>query len=379
MSNDKICVFPWDSLAIRPNGEALPCAVYTVPHEYKIRNNIRDSDVRNNEDWKNLRTKIFNGETVPECYHCHRLENSGVNSVRTYRLQETEFRPTNIEPVKLNFLEMSFNNLCNLACVSCNAWHSTTWATEDHKHGRSNPDRPKILIESNGDLDKLDLSELRSLKIIGGEPFMDQNNFVKLMERLDLSKIGLVVSTNGTNFPNKRLEYLINQCNSVKLEVSIDGIGPVNEWYRWPTKMPQVESVMNYFQDQQTTNNRIELRTHSLINIFNIWTLDEFVIYLNDRYPNWNCTWDWIKSPHWQELCLIPEPHKSMLKEKLQHWYKTIPARPEPVNLFKISMDRLDDIPRSTLEEFKKRTLELEKERGLNVKEMVPGIGLLLD
>jgi hypothetical protein len=143
--------------------------------------------------------------------------------------------------------------------------------------------------------------------------------------------------------------------------------------------MSQVESVMNYFQDQRSTNDRIELRTHSLINIYNIWSLDEFVIYLNDRHSKWNCTWDWIKGPHWQELSLIPEPHKSMLKEKLQHWYETIPARPKSENLFKISMDRLDDTPRTTLEEFKKRTLELEKERGLNVREMVPGISLLLD
>jgi MoaA/NifB/PqqE/SkfB family radical SAM enzyme len=379
MSNEKtICIFPWDSLAIRPNGSAIPCAVFSQDKHWDDENNIKDPYVRENADWKKLRTKMLNGERSPECYHCHRLEDSGVSSIRTQRLNITTFRPQSIETNKLYFLELAFNNLCNLACVSCNEWFSSTWGTEKYKHGRANT-TCKILTENNLNLDKMDLSELRGLKIIGGEPFMDQNNFVNLMERLDLSKITLFISTNGTNFPNKRLEYLINQCKSVKLDVSIDGFGSVNEWYRWPTKMTQVESVMDYFQEQRKNNPKIELRTHTLINIFNIWTLGDFVTYLNNRYPTWNNTWDWVKQPYWQALGVVPNELKPILKERLVNWHQTIQANPVPEKIFLVSVDRLYDESRVTLEEFKNQTRLLERERGLDVRAMVPDINLLLD
>jgi len=379
MSNEKtICIFPWDSLAIRPNGSAIPCAVFSQDKHWDDVNNIKDPYVRENADWKKLRTQMLNGERPPECYHCHRLEDSGVSSIRTQRLNITTFRPQSTETNKLYFLELAFNNLCNLACVSCNEWFSSTWGTEKYKHGRANK-TCKILTENNLNLDKMDLSELQGLKIIGGEPFMDQNNFVNLMERLDLSKITLFISTNGTNFPNKRLEYLINQCKSVKLDVSIDGFGSVNEWYRWPTKMAQVESVMDYFQEQRKNNPKIELRTHTLINIFNIWTLGDFVTYLNNRYPTWNNTWDWVKQPYWQALGVVPNELKPILKERLVNWHQTIQANPVPEKIFLVSVDRLYDEPRVTLEEFKNQTRLLERERGLDVRAMVPDINLLLD
>jgi sulfatase maturation enzyme AslB (radical SAM superfamily) len=221
---------------------------------------------------------------------------------------------------------------------------------------------------------------VRKLKIIGGEPFMDQEKFINLMERLDLSQITLRVSTNGTVLPNARLKSLIDKCERVIIEVSIDGIGSVGEWYRWPTKFEEVKQVMNQFQDWWGNDSRFEFGTHTVINVFNIWNLDSIVHFMNDNYPTWELYFDWMYNPGWQAICIIPEEFKSEIKANLLKWNSTVTGNwgAHTNSPFLATVDRLNDTPKSNWETFKERTFNLANERNLDVLKMVPELAKIL-
>jgi hypothetical protein len=72
------------------------------------------------------------GNKINNCKTCYRDEASGVESLRQQSLKF--YQPTDIEPQPLKQLEVSFDNLCNLACVMCSEEFSTKWQTEKFTH-----------------------------------------------------------------------------------------------------------------------------------------------------------------------------------------------------------------------------------------------------
>lgn len=384
--NKSICLLPWDSVAVRPFGTAIPCCRFVLENTIEFAKESRISnDFRNSPTWVRTREMMLAGEKTPHCFLCYREEDSGAQSMRTFSIinhlkDGVSKMPTNTDVFPLKFLEIAFSNLCNLACISCNRSYSSTWASEDYKNGRL-PHGQKALIQHNVELNNLDLSHVDTIKIIGGEPFMDQDRFIDLLNRLDLKNLTIRISTNGTVLPNNELKLLMDQCKNIVLDVSLDGINSVAEWYRWPTKFSDVRRVMDQYQEWWGDKPNRLLQVHSLIHIYNIWDLDTMIIFLNENYPSWGIDCDWIVIPTWQSVSLIPEELKPDLIDKLSHWDSTIKAKTRygKSNPFSVSILRLKDTPSSTLEEFKEKTLLLAKERNLDVFKMVPHIAKLFE
>jgi radical SAM protein with 4Fe4S-binding SPASM domain len=205
MKNQSICPFAWDSAAVRPNGEVIPCCLFKnyINHNNNWGTITEDLDFRNNDLWKNLRKRMLEGERIPECRDCYAIEDQGHQSMRIANIDRL---PKNLteDCLDLTYLEMSFSNLCNLACVSCSVYCSSRWGTEDYK---KNPNlKISSLVEHNVNL--TNLSTVTTLKIIGGEPLMEQKRFIELLKKLNLPKLTLMMSTNGTVIPSEELKLL---------------------------------------------------------------------------------------------------------------------------------------------------------------------------
>lgn len=378
-----MCQWAWDSIAVRPDGNSLPCCKFRLA---KLEDYGRWSDanpigpnMRNGPGWKTIRQKMLAGEPLQECSTCYAEEASGAKSLRVIRQEQYPATYTSINAAPLKFLEISFSNLCNLACVSCGKWCSSTWATEDFKHGRNTGGS---FIEHGQPIEELeDLSQLTELKIIGGEPFMEQKRFIKLMKKINFDNIeSMFIATNGTQLPSDELRSLIEQCKLVRLKVSFDGTGSVNDWYRWPSKFNQVETIMQQYQEMWGEYTNISLETHSVINIFNIYDFKNMVDYMATKFPGWKMSFTYIITPTWQSITLLPVEEKLKLTEQFLEYAETVPCvwHPQLGNPFKIAIDRMNDKPSSTLEEFKSRTLALAAERNLDIRSMVPTISHLL-
>lgn len=396
--NNSMCLYPWNSVAIRPSGMTIPCCRYNIANttDFLKESNI-NLDFRNSSTWVKTRQSMLSGKKIKSCFRCYKDEDNGFESMRTLSLKDYTNHddlanldiktlpsinfPKDDNILPLTFLEIAFSNLCNLACVSCNRSYSSTWAAEDHKNKRLLIGE-KALIEHDSDLSNIDLTNLLILKIIGGEPFMDQKKFITLLNRLDLKNLKIIISTNGTVLPNDELKFLIDQCKYVILTVSLDGIDSVNDWYRWPSKFSKIKSTIDQFDNWWGGNNKFLLEFHSVINIYNIWTLDKIVLFAN-QYTSWGIDFDWIINPSWQHISVIPESLKSELINDLNLWYNTIipNIRFGKSNPFNTSINRLtiENTNNNSLDQFKSFSLSLAKERKLNLLELVPQIEKIIN
>ena len=177
--NKSICIYPWSGVAIRADDKVAPCCRFWASYEFKKEINT-SIDFRNSKSWKNLQEKMLAGEKDMACRMCYDEEAIGNESMRTMSIKNRQL-PTTTDILPIEFLDIAFNNLCNLACVSCSRICSTTWGTEDYKSGRLSKSTKVLMEHSESIVDNLDLSQLKYLKIFGGEPLMDQDKFIKLI------------------------------------------------------------------------------------------------------------------------------------------------------------------------------------------------------
>lgn len=365
--NKSLCSYPWRAAAIRPNGLTIPCCRY--PHIQETDSVVSSPTVRNTEHWKDIRKKMLFGEKVEGCHSCYQDEANGIFSMRQQSLKK--FIPINEEIVPVEQLEVSFSNLCNLACVHCSSFFSSKWYSEDVKFGRI---QKSGVLENEFNFSKWDLSKVNELKIIGGEPFMEQKKFIDLISNLNLSKIDLQICTNGTILPNFELKSLIEKCKNVYLCVSLDGVNSTNDWYRWPSKFDEVVANSKIFESWWSEKSNIHFVIHHVVNAVNIFELDKFVSFMETTLPKWRIEWDWIRWPHWQELSVFDDSVKMDLIDKLDNLNKNYLEKNEILrpNPYRISIERILEKPNSNFDTFKNETLRISKERNLDFLEMVP-------
>jgi sulfatase maturation enzyme AslB (radical SAM superfamily) len=293
------------------------------------------------------------GNKIDNCKTCYRDEASGVESLRQQSLKF--YQPTDIEPQPLKQLEVSFDNLCNLACVMCSEEFSTKWQTEKFTHRNL---VAKGITAHEFDYTSWDLTKVTHLKIIGGEPMMSQEKFIKLLRQFDLTQLDIAVTTNGTILPNTDLKTLLERCKSVSYKVSLDGIGDVNDWIRWPSKFSIIENNINTLE-QWWADTAINLQFHTVIGIYNINHLQSLVDFVLNK-PQWSITWNWVTTPAWQSISVLID--KEDLRIQLQELGSKYDLDPNP---FYVSIDRLYDVPRSDWATAVKETNQLISERNI--------------
>lgn len=208
-----------------------------------------------------------------DCSNCWNCEDRGVRSQRkpepfyeAHRLRAGISRGTQAIPT---FLELYFNNTCDLKCVYCNESSSSQWAAELKKY-----DEYKIYQDNalNSKLKKVfyewfeedGSKEILSYNILGGEPTI-QNEFYEFLEYLlDIlkkhpNKYGikpeLALFTNG-NTPRKYMEKWLSILEnlqehiSIRIDFSNESIGERSEFIR---------SNLNWVNFEKNINQTIKI------------------------------------------------------------------------------------------------------------------------
>jgi MoaA/NifB/PqqE/SkfB family radical SAM enzyme len=259
---NNFCWRPFTSLHVDKWGNFGPCCHYKSE---KIIPGIKFQDLH-----KNTRNYIKNKTLPVECNRsCVDLENIGV--LATDRI--TYDGPIDINLVKENKfnllkIELSVDNICNLACVTCNSFHSNRWKAENKR----------MNIEDSIDIKYLDVNlfkdvaiwkNIQELTLYGGEPFYSKNtvNLINwLMENNLGNNIDLVFYTNGTIVPDNLIE-MAAKFKRIYYSVSIDATHERFEILRWPAKWSTVESNFKKLQSLKTENILLDLTyTYSICN-----------------------------------------------------------------------------------------------------------------
>jgi MoaA/NifB/PqqE/SkfB family radical SAM enzyme len=146
--------------------------------------------------------------------------------------------------------------------------------------------------------------------LLGGEPLFDPKTFEILQKLIDHNNTSCFISlvTNGSINLNAKQINLLKQFSDLNICISIDGIGPVFEYMRWPAKWSKL--LENIEQYKYITKN---ISVSYTISSLNAMYYNETVKWFqqNDLVHNHNV----VSHPNWLSLKNMPIELKQHLKQ----------------------------------------------------------------
>lgn len=269
MDSKSYCVLPYNHLSIDPVGQVRPCCNYNFfgkdfPRDEWPFRSILDTDnidvLMGAKPHSVLRDDIENNQLHKFCNRCWVQEDNGGRSYRqdwNDRFIKDQFQTQ----VKIEYLEMTLGNKCNIACRMCNPWASSLWETAVQEH-------PEIDIWG-GSFDNINfewynhpnfdrileqvLPTLKHINMLGGEPLFNAK-YYEILERIIASgranEITLQFNTNLLALQSKNLD-LWKHFKQVTANISADGVARVNEYVRYPGKWSKFLRNLNTINEWQ--------------------------------------------------------------------------------------------------------------------------------
>ena len=308
MKNQFICPIPWMSLCFGPKSTLRACCHQNGSMEKNLNTTLSTQEIIQLKHNQNLRDQMINGIVPHECMTCFNTEKAGGFSPRQEYLEKFKFNQE--APIKIEYLDLTVDNNCNLECAMCSSYYS--YKIDDFYSGKLNiPRVGKWEINFSDEDIKALLPDLKMLTITGGEPFLSK----RTMEIINATAVSpfakgihLRIFTNLTIIP-KNLEELLNQFKSVELLLSIDSVEENYEFIRHPGKWGLITSNLQKLLTLNFHNTTIKI--HSVISAFNwnhIGKLIKFYTDLNLKNKN--------LMPVFIEIENQPYLHPSVLPKK---------------------------------------------------------------
>ena len=295
MDRQGFCILPFTTLYVENNRVRLCCESEerTEKHIYSS-NDI--ATVWNSDFYKETRQQMLAGNLPDYCRICKLNELAGEESKRQWensnytKLIEdiNNFNSVEVDS-PINF-DVRPSNKCNLECVMCNGVVSTAinqrvlqykkdTGTDDFviQTGTNWSDNRYII-----DYVKQHSDKIRIMKFCGGEPFLVQevlDIIDHLVETGDAKNIRIGFITNGTVVRSKWFSERLIHFKDVKLNVSLDGVGEIGEYVRYPSKWSVVDSNLKLFKQLADTHKNIRLSLAPVIHLLNALHMDEVLEY----------------------------------------------------------------------------------------------------
>jgi radical SAM protein with 4Fe4S-binding SPASM domain len=402
----KKCVAPWHSLTIEWDGEVYADAVAFKPYGSIYENTL--SELWQSKRAVELRKTWSKG--IPDneiCNSCIRKEQTVGSSRRQYfyrnlpsELLKTATYDPNEKP-NIWYLEINSSNKCNLKCRMCNGQVSSSWVKEEKQLAKITPSwmpKRKIGKYSKVDFDVIKnvlekkeyFKDLQFLKLTGGEPLMEEQNY-QLMEQFiewDIAKnIMLDINTNGT-FMNERLVNIVKHFKLVKLHISLEGTGELYQYIRGGENFTLDQLETNILEFNKLPNTVIIYTvTVQIYNIFNI--VDIWDWYLNIRKPTNEIYFkNVVVNPPHLNFQILPnklklKAYETMKKANLpQGDYTDINDVTQGdigfSNIIK-NLQNLDTYNEKHLKEFVQFTKDIDSLRKTDVRKIIPQLSELFE
>ena len=363
---------------------------------------ISPAALHNTGHKKEQRKIMLQQERPSECSYCWNMEDLGKLSDRHYRSGEPwaamDFEKiknsTGDEDVVPSYVEVNFNNACNLKCSYCSPQFSSSWQQEVERHGAfptlvphnaaehfSGNRRPIPARDHNPYVEAFWAwwptlyPELKHFRMTGGEPLMDKNthrvfDYILAMPKKDLH---VDVTSNFSVEPelfNKYLDKVKQLCAGERIEhfmqyVSLDtGNHDHAAYIRHGLSPSRLHSyVHKYLTEVPNRNSLTYIITMNNLSILGLQQLLEHVLELRKLYSTeYQRVWfdtPVLRTPTWQSLQILPESYVRIL-ENVVKWMK--------LNRLDEDSDRFDGFKDYEIQRLERDVDWMKKGKKLNEK-----------
>ena len=433
------CPIPWNFQAVRNNGDIRICCQANVTENQGV---VRHKDgtpynagrddmesARNAELMREVRKNMLSGDWSQECGRCQQEEAAGLNSRRQYELDNwKEFTidkaikvtqaDGTVNGSKLEYYDLRFGNLCNLACRMCGPTDSHTWYEQwtDYHDSTEYSDTHgmvKLIRNEKGRLTTSDydwhdsetfwqqleenIPNIKHVYMAGGEPMMIERHYEFLQKCIDMNhskKMILEYNTNMSSLPNRVLD-MWTEFKQVRVGASIDGIEETLEYQRWPLKWTQAYKNLKKLDEYAQVHPNIFAWLACTVTAYNIWHIPKFMKWklqdsgfkkINNSKKRPIITHHVAHGPKRVNVRILP----NHIKQKIVDYYSTCINEfnlefPEDIaksaeNILNSIAKYMNDADYSDkLAEFVRFTKYLDSARDQNIVEVVPEYRELFD
>ena len=353
-----LCLAKWKQVSLHlPTGLNNSC--YHPPlHRINIEDIGRNpAALHNTEHKKAQRVAMLAGEKPAECSYCWNMEANNQLSDRHYRSGEpwaaVDFErirnSTGMEDdVTPSYVEVNFNNACNLKCSYCSPQFSSSWADDVARHGAFPTAVPHNAPEHfTGTRRVIPAREhnpyveafwqwwpelyptLEHFRMTGGEPLLDRNTY-RVFDYVLANpspKLHLNVTSNFSvdeKSWQKYLGYVKQLCQEGNLEhfmqyVSLDTWGDQAEYLRNGLDFDLVWDRVNQFLTEIPGRSSITfIITMNNLSVTGVGYLLAGILGLRKTYSEtYQRVWfdtPVLREPAWQSLQLLPESYVDNLE-----------------------------------------------------------------
>lgn len=350
----KLCILPFMHTLLLPNGDITLCCHSEVSKDLPNVANEGFDNILNNEHHKHIRAEMLAGNQPDICRRCWHNEKLNIKSYRQQQnLTYLKYFPRLLATKKdgtiqvgVKYLDVRFNNTCNLKCVMCSSSYSSAWQEDEKvlvnlinddalngelKYRINNYDKESFKWSRDEQILETIIKNSQSLERIhfaGGEPLLAKQHDVLLKELIHLgiaSKLFLSYNSNGEFITQQTLD-LWSQFKRVKVFYSLDDIGERNEYIRYPSKWSTHIDKFRLIEEKNNPKN-IDWRISATINVLNVAYIPEFVEWqISQNFKHMHTSWidrnlfyaNILEFPKYLNINVLPQNTKNDIVQKLE-------------------------------------------------------------
>ena len=351
------CAFPFQHQYVHMSGSVRLCCAtmenVTDKKDNRVHmNNDSLQKIWNNDYMKEARLKMKNGEVLKACTKCIEQEARGYKSMRNENNEKQNINNVNTDgsmDTMPNSMELHFGNVCNLKCKMCGQDYSNQIGKEILQIGEKDKDFLQWVYKQSGNVNnwtnnlsveytwfqnektKKRLIEFVSkhvtlLTIIGGEPTVIPE-FYELLdycyENNTLKDKDITIVTNLTN-TNPKMTQWLPKMKSWKIWASIDGLGDITEYIRYPSNFKKVVENLNFYKKLLLESNNGQIVFSPAVQLLNIHQLDDMLKWFIDFTDNrWGKQFNisWMSQVWYPRICnydTAPKQYRYKVADKLE-------------------------------------------------------------
>jgi MoaA/NifB/PqqE/SkfB family radical SAM enzyme len=307
--NKSYCALPFRETMMVPGDVLLLCCAHNT--NVIIKNSF-DETFKSGKI-QEIRELMLSGKPVSGCEQCYIAESQGIESLRERSIKKYGV----VTDIKLQAVEIQFDNVCNLKCRMCTSAQShLIYNDEVEIFGKAIS--WKKFIETDR-YKEIDISELKEVRIHGGEPFLSpraEEFFYKIIQENQIKQLSISTPTNGMIKPTGAFLTAIQQCKVLSIIISIDAYGDLNDYFRSKSNFNTVIDNLDFFYsliDQRPVGSTT-VGVSTTVNVYNVNKLQELDLFLQSRYPYLKVGKSFLHNPDYLRISCLPKDYKNKIR-----------------------------------------------------------------